>query len=203
MEGVFFDPWVGQDYFEGINGKRIMVLGHDHVCGGCDKCGDVANREECAEFTQIVVKDYIGWRKTGIVPRNSYAKWLQTYLNFAKSFFGYEPEVEEEISKLWNKVLFYEYVQVAVANYDEDHPAEAYESAQTSFIEVINKYEPDCIIVWGKPVYDSTPLYAGRNLEPFHFEDKKAEQYEYILSSGKKCMMIKIHHPSMYFSPMK
>lgn len=60
MSNVYFEPWVGCQYSEGINGKRIMVLGHVHVCDGCDNCGV----EKCDDFsTQKVVEDYIVWRK--------------------------------------------------------------------------------------------------------------------------------------------
>ena len=47
MSNVFFEPWVGCQYSEGINGKRIMVLGHVHVCDGCDNCGV----EKCDDFS--------------------------------------------------------------------------------------------------------------------------------------------------------
>lgn len=46
MSNVYFEPWVGCQYSEGINGKRIMVLGHVHVCDGCDNCGV----EKCDDF---------------------------------------------------------------------------------------------------------------------------------------------------------
>ena len=40
MEHVFFKPWVGKDYESGgIFGKKILVLGESHTCGGCDQCG--------------------------------------------------------------------------------------------------------------------------------------------------------------------
>ena len=93
MSNVYFEPWVGCQYSEGINGKRIMVLGHVHVCDGCDNCGV----EKCDDFsTQKVVEDYIVWRKNGTIPSPGYEKWLQTYLNFVKAFFGFQPEPEVE-----------------------------------------------------------------------------------------------------------
>lgn len=71
MSNVYFEPWVGCQYSEGINGKRIMVLGHVHVCDGCDNCGV----EKCDDFsTQKVVEDYIVWRKKGTIPSSGYEK---------------------------------------------------------------------------------------------------------------------------------
>jgi len=77
---------------------------------------------------------------------------------------------------------------------------DAYVRAQEPFISVINSYEPDVIFAWGKPTYDNTPAYKGVELEPLHFENIIARRYEYTLDSGKKCVMINVHHPSCYFS---
>ena len=68
------------------------------------------------------------------------------------------------------------------------------------FISVINSYEPDAIFAWGKPTYDNTPAYKRVELEPLQFENIIARRYEYTLDSGKKCVMINVHHPSCYFS---
>ena len=36
MKNVFFKPWVGKNYESGgIFGRRILVLGEAHICGGC------------------------------------------------------------------------------------------------------------------------------------------------------------------------
>ena len=50
MSNVYFEPWVGCQYSEGINGKRVMVLGHVHVCESqgfhqADAPGDYCVRE--------------------------------------------------------------------------------------------------------------------------------------------------------------
>ena len=61
MENVFFEPWVGENYeIGGIFGKRILVLGESHYCGGCKNCGDSTNRGECAKFTtEKCIKPYL------------------------------------------------------------------------------------------------------------------------------------------------
>lgn len=201
MAQRFFEPWVGCNYFIGINGKRVMVMPHDHVCGGCDRCGIVEEREECALFTQKTVKDYLQWRKTGVVPSPDYIGWLKTYLKFVKAVFGEEPDIETEVKELWDKILFSNYLQVSVPTHDTPAPTLAYEQAQEPFIELINDYQPDLIIAWGDGAYDYTPPYNGRNLEPLVFGNVKALRYEYTLELGKKSVMMKIHHPSYrYFN---
>ena len=137
MSNVYFEPWVGCQYSEGINGKRIMVLGHVHVCDGCNNCGV----EKCDDFsTQKVVEDYIVWRKNGTIPSPGYEKWLQTYLNFVKAFFGFQPEPEVEETDFWNKIMFYNYLQLAVPTPTTQAPHDAYVRAQEPFISVINSY---------------------------------------------------------------
>ena len=199
MKHVFFYPWVGSCYYSGINGKKIMIMGHVHVCGGCDNCGDLANRGGCADFTINTVEKYIKWRETGEVPSVEYKGWLKTYLNFAKSFFGYEPDVQEERNILWNKILFYNYVQTSVPEWNVKPKKMDYKNSQRPFIDVINEYEPDVVFVWGRDAYNNAPT-GGTCEKPVIFENTKAERYIYTLNSGKQCTMIKIHHPSMCFS---
>ena len=200
MEHVFFDPWVGSCYDSGINGKKIMIMGHNHVCEECIDCGVVKDKDEvCASLTKKAVEDYIKWRESGVIPTPRYKGWLKTYFNFAKAFFGYEPDFKQEKYELWDKVLFYNYVQRAVADWNQKPNSEAYEKSQVPFMEVINEYKPDVIIVWGSAAYNNAP-YGGKDDVPITFEDIKAKRYIYTLNSGKQCSMIKIHHPSMCFS---
>ena len=208
MSKVFFEPWVGENYKGGINNLRVMVMGHVHVCDGCrdgQKCGEPSAREECGDRTNKAVTDYLCWRKKDGVSKSGYGRWQNTYLNFVKCIFGSEPDYEEEKREFWDRILFCNFLQVAVPQYNIQAPDEAYVQAQDAFIELINKYEPDLIIAWGVGAYDYTPAYNGRDLDPLIVEEVnlKAERYEYTLESGKKCVMIKIHHPSMYFSPTK
>lgn len=203
MKDVFFNPWVGLCYNSGINGKKLMIMGHVHVCGGCNECGIIKDKnEECASFTKDVVKDYIKWRETGEIPSLGYEGWLNTYLNFAKAFFGYEPDIKLEKCELWDKIIFYNYVQSAVAKWDQKPNIDVYKRSQVPFLEVINEYEPDIIIVWGADTFNRTPG-GGIIEEPIVYEEIKAMRYIYTLNSGKQCTMIKIHHPSMFFSYSK
>lgn len=199
MEKVFFDPRIGSCYNSGIHDKKVMVLGHVHVCGECNECGNLTERGECARFTINVVDDYFKWRKTGEIPSPGYEGWLKTFFNFAKAFFGYEPSIEEEQDELWNRVIFYNYVQSSVSDWHAKPTYEEYEKSKVAFLEVINELEPDIIIAWGNGAYNNTSD-GGENDTPLVFENIKSDRKIYTLNSGKKCTLMKIHHPSMYFS---
>lgn len=203
MSKVFYEPWVGTNYTKGIKGKRIMVMGHVHVCSGCNECGNVKERNECAFFTQNVVKDYLQWRSSGEVPSPEYRGWLKTYHNFAKAFLGLDADIERETTDLWDNILFYNYLQTSVPSYSSIPENNSYLQAQEPFIEVMNKYVPDLIIAWGNGAYDYIPEYNGHTLSPLVFENIMSPRYEYTLESGKKCIIMKIHHPSMFFSVRK
>lgn len=77
MDSVFFEPWVGGEYWSGgMFGKRIMVLGESHYCGsGCPDCG-VGDR--CRGFTTKVIKDYLD-------PNVKREEWMNTFKKFERS----------------------------------------------------------------------------------------------------------------------
>lgn len=193
-EGIYFKPWVGPKYHEGIDGKKVMVLGHCHYC-------DDGSADE--EFTNSIINGYIDWiRHSRPIERYEDGsikdRWVRTYENFAKAFLGYKPN-KDEISLVWERVLFYNYVQVAVPTADSKPSSKDYANSRKGFINVISEYEPDIIFVWGD-VYNKTPDWNGKRIEDVKAGDLSSIRWEYLLPSGKKCHMIKIHHPSQGFS---
>ena len=72
------------------------------MCDGCDQCGIIADREECADFTKNVIKDYLNWRNTGEYPNPDYKNWVRTYKNFACALAGSELDAIEEEQEVWN-----------------------------------------------------------------------------------------------------
>ena len=57
--GIFFEPWViEREYEKGINGKKVMVLGHCHY-------SDAEKDKQNKQFTRDVVGDYIDWVQAG------------------------------------------------------------------------------------------------------------------------------------------
>ena len=106
---IFFHPWVGHNYTSGgIFGKRIMVLGDSHYCGeNCTVCGTDFSRK-CNGFTENVVRAYLNQN----VEREG---WMSTYLKFERSLVNHETSSDESI-KIWDSLLFYNYLQVAMAS---------------------------------------------------------------------------------------
>ena len=148
---VFFQPFVGRDYTTGgIFGKRIMVLGESHYCDeGCTDCGNVANHRECRTFTNGVVNDYLNEDK----PRE---RWMSTFLKFERSLVGHETEWPER-QRIWQSVLFYNYLQVAMGGPRKAGSDAEYRQAEQALFSVLDQYRPQYIIAWGNRLWGQMP----------------------------------------------
>ena len=146
---IFFQPFIGKDYANGgIFGKRIMILGESHYCDEeCADCGDCRLRRECMGFTQHVLGDYLDEGKER-------QNWMRTFLKFERSLVGEETDQAMRL-KIWNSVIFFNYLQVAMGGPREAGTSEQYQQAGKAFFEVIEKYKPECIIVWGKRLWNN------------------------------------------------
>lgn len=84
-----------------------MILGESHYCEkGCTDCGNARVYPECCAFTNSVVSDY----KNEALDRH---RWMSTYLKFERSLVGHETDWAER-KKIWNSVVFYNYLQAAM-----------------------------------------------------------------------------------------
>ena len=190
---IFFQPWIGASYSSGgLFGKKIMVVGESHYCDeDCEECG-ASNQHGCNHFTTNVVKDYLDQN----VERES---WMSTYLKFERSLVNHETTPEESV-RIWNSILFYNYLQVAMHGPRKAGTPEQYRDAAEPFFTVLNKYQPDLIIVWGVRLWNALP---GENWEDG--PQKKVDGYEiqngfYKLNNGKKVHAICVYHPSVGYS---
>ena len=189
----FFHPFVGKDYLSGgIFNKRIMILGDSHYCAeDCKECG-VDFKCKCNDFTTDVVKAYLD-------QNNEREGWMSTYLKFERSLVNHETTPEESV-KIWNSLLFYNFLQVAMQRPRQAGTPEQYRDAAGPFFSVLDQYQPDLLVVWGVRLWN--------NLPGEHWEDgpkMKVDGYEiqngyYILANGKRVRAICVYHPSVGYS---
>ena len=133
MSKLFFRPWVGSSYTSGgIFGKRLMILGESHYCEeGCVDCGNARVHPECCGFTNGVVSDYLN-------ESLERQRWMSTYLKFERSLVGHETDWPER-KKIWNSVVFYNYLQVAMGGPRVAGTNLQYEEAAEPFFEVLEQ----------------------------------------------------------------
>ena len=141
---IFFQPFVGKDYANGgIFGKRIMILGESHYCDeGCCDCGNCRLHGECTGFTQGVIKDYLDENKER-------QDWMRTFVKFERSLVGKETDQTLRLM-IWNSVVFFNYLQVAMGGPREAGTSAQYRQAGDALFEVMDKYQPEYVIAWGK-----------------------------------------------------
>lgn len=190
---IFFNPWVGNNYSSGgIFCQRIMVLGDSHYCGeDCKECG-IDPKSWCSDFTTRVVRDYLD-------QNNEREGWMATYLKFERSLVNHETTPEESI-KIWNSLLFYNYLQIALQGPRQAGTPEQYQSAAKPFFDVMNKYQPDLLIVWGVRLWNNLPSDRWIEGNEYKVDGYSINNGYYTLNNGKKVRAICVYHPSVGYS---
>lgn len=195
MSKIFFKPFIGSSYITGgIFGKRIMVLGESHYYEeGCADCGNAGRHPECRMFTNGVVGDYLNESK----PRE---RWMSTFLKFERSLVGHETDWMER-RKIWQSVLFFNYLQEAMGGPREAGAPPQYDRGSRAFFEVIDKYQPQYIIVWGSRLWSYLPgdgrWRAGR---PIVIDGYTVSTGSYSLIGGGETKVMAVNHPSVGYS---
>ena len=190
---VFFQPFVGKDYAKGgIFGKRIMVLGESHYCEeGCKDCGFQSKHPECIALTNGVVKDYL--------EKEERQDWMRTFVKFERSLVG--EETDREMSrKIWDSVVFYNYLQVAMGDPREAGSSEQYQQASKAFFEVLDKYQPEVLIVWGHQLWRNLPEERWIEGEELMVDGQDIWNGAYCLANGKRVKALAVYHPSVGYS---
>lgn len=194
MKNVFFKPWVGKDYESGgIFGKKILVLGEAHLCGGCSNCGKVDTAEECADFTSSNCIELLLEGHTD--------SWTPTFRKFERSLVNHETTLEES-RKIWNSIAFYNYVQKAMDGSRKTPEWIDFRNSENAFFEVIDELRPDLIIVWGVTrMYDLLPdgdrWREGKELVVDNYKIKNGY---YRRADKNETRVLWVYHPSTGYS---
>ncbi|MBR1487348.1 MAG: hypothetical protein IJ603_00455 [Bacteroidales bacterium] len=190
-QNVFFRPWIGERYKEGLDGQRILVLGESHYCseigkkGPCQqKCCPSAASKECRSFTEDVIREFV-YGYFG-------ASFQQTFLCFERAVSGKVLNQEDRVT-FWNKVAFYNYLQ-----YAQSGPSRGLEQpgvdSSPAFLEVLESLQPDKIIVWGKRLYNILPDWGGRHSSVELDSGEKTDVWFYTIG-GKDIPAMVVNHP--------
>lgn len=133
MSEVKFLPREGKHYDHSRWGKRVMVLGESHYC---------ANPSEAtANITQRVF-EYL------FDSSCDHEGWMNTYTKFASALSG-QQENRFSAEAVWDEVLFYNFIQEPMTAPRQAPTKEQRVAAQGAFLEVIEHYCPDLVLVWG------------------------------------------------------
>ena len=193
MEKVIFKPYVGKEYHNGYEGKKILILGESHNCGEIKpKCGiesECQQLDECEFFIKEFLERFFKYHK-GIL---KYEKWMITFKRFTNIFLGKKSSPEELIN-FWDSVMFYNYVQNAMRRSRIAPKNDYYENSKEAFFEVLKEYKPDLIIIWGKRLEGKLPNEnkTDADIQTSNIPGK----IFYYETEGKKIPAYAIYHPS-------
>ena len=194
MSKIFFNPFVGRDYANGgIFGRSIMVLGESHYCDEeCADCGSCSRHPECMNFTNDVVTTYLRSRNGDVEGEN----WMKTFLKFERSLVGHETTGEDS-KRIWNSVLFFNYLQVAMGETRQAGTNEQYRQAEDALFEMFEQYRPECVIVWGKRLFGKLPEKGWQDRADIVVDDYHIANGVYMPYGAK---VMAVYHPSVGYS---
>ena len=181
---VHFLPWEGKSYYEGVGGKKILVLGESHYC---------AKPEDDTPFvTRKVIEDLLD-------PAAEHESYKNTYTKFERALAGKVLDWQGKVD-LWNSVIFYNFVQRPMSGPRISPEPGDFKDSYAAFFEVLEKYRPDCVIVWGKRLYNNLPQEGCQGPDLQLSDGTFQETWIYTLSGGKRVHVLPILHPSSGFS---
>lgn len=182
-----FKPWIGDNYQQGINGKKVLVLGESHYCASPD--------EATESITIDVISDLLD-------PSSEFEAYKNTYTKFAKALSGCFGKMNVSDKRtLWHSVAFYNYVQEPITG-PRTSPTEAqFKCSEQAFKEVLEMSNPDVIIAWGHRLYNHLPGYGSQGKDITGSDGTKFETWLYPLKNGSTARVLGIDHPSVGFTP--
>lgn len=178
MSNIQFEPWVGNDYWDGgCFGKRILVLGESQY-----------GENWGASMTKDLLYDQTYSSHTKIA-----------YTNFERALEGDYTDKDDR-ERIWNSVMFYNYVQSCVSKARKSPAQWQFDESEDAFFEVLETYEPDVILVWGTRLWNFLPYInyeAGTDCE---YEGFQYRSGSYTTDSGLVIPCYEMQHPSSGFS---
>jgi hypothetical protein len=103
----------------------------------------------------------------------------------------------ESIDKLWDRVVFQNYIQRVMDRPKQKNTKNDWENATEPFIEIITKLKPDVVAVIGFGTYDKLPIFYRK-----HYKNIKKGKYAMKISKynllGKSIYFCRIRHTASY-----
>ena len=211
----FFEPFVGDNYSEGIYGKRVLVLGASFYCNqdgvSVDKeTGEV--KEKCPFYDDCAINQNTE-KYDGKCPYNHNSplrklplteldeNGAESYKRFWLLLYHYFQQPELSFDDIWGKMAFTNYVQHEIGGrwntLASDCRAEYLEMFEDTLLTM--KEQPDVVIVWGCIV--DKPLKAKTYSDRFPdfentFTDKDHYRFKWKNFNGKDIEFLCFFHPS-------
>lgn len=197
FDSPMFFPWIGNEYNNGgIFNKKILLLGEAHYCWSIKDCEGClpGNRNDCNMMTINTIKDQMSENK----------KKHAIFTKLVKLFLDKEIIDLNDKTVFWNSVACYNYIQPSVSDRARVAPtSEMCSISVKPFYEVMDKLEPDFLLVISSRLWENLPGQEGIDWPagPTVNENNIIEKTWYYKGKRKNTLSLVIYHPSTsYFS---
>lgn len=155
MKKRFFEPYIGPSYIQGINGKKVLIVGASFYCAHIEcpffmKCTSVQAKDSSKYDAKCPVYKEMG-RTLHDEPSNSVSDEPSTYVTFANGMSQFVGG--GDYTTVWDHVAFTNYVQFFLpgsgASFRPTTGSDISERDFEAFLEVVKRLAPDVIIIWG------------------------------------------------------
>ncbi|WP_293589314.1 hypothetical protein [Prevotella sp.] len=102
-----------------------------------------------------------------------------------------------DCGNLWNSVVFFNYLQVAMGGPREAGTSAQYRQAGDALFDVMDKYQPEYVIAWGKRLWSNMPGERWREGEDIVVDGYHVATGAYFLSNGRQVKVMAVNHPSV------
>ena len=203
MSNRFFKPFEGEKYKEGINGKKILVLGASFYCN-CVKCPFFASctsviLKDSSEFDSKCPEYKSAGKQLHLEPGYCVEDAPTTYQRFA-AYMGKHLGTED-YDTVWEHLAFTNYVQFFLpatnGSFRETMWSDLSERDFAAFTEVVQQLQPDIVVVWGNVINS-----ALKELNPYLVDMKELQETEYYVCHldvpgvNRPVAVINPYHPS-------
>ncbi len=197
FEYAFFNPFSGDEYNEGINSKKLFVLGASFYCDDkwrdCHRCCTCTDNKDSSKY-ELTCPKYKGNKDENGKPLrlsnepSNVDDYYPVYREFQKLITA-----ATGIEDMWVHITFTNYVQFFLPSFETK---EEYftERDYLAFVEVVQYYEPDVVIVWGRVVREE----LQRRLSDSNLVTEKTNDRVWKIQlnkEGKERALVFVHHP--------
>ncbi|KAB1071519.1 hypothetical protein [Methylobacterium planeticum] len=194
---VFFEPWIGSKYYtDGLWGKKVLIVGESHYDEFFSNKSDAASGMSKPKHT--LGRDWTQYCIQAIV---SGEKGPAFWTSLRNRVGGAEHE-EAPAAAFWPRVAYYNFVQTPVGGAARVAPTkEQFKNSMAAFEEVLEKLNPDRVIVTGDRMHPYIPSRVGKWPDLMGEDEYTKIPIEYFVDcGGKKIYITMTSHPtSSYF----
>lgn len=154
IEDPIFKPFIGEKYNEGINNKKVLILGDSHYFG--KEHMDIYNKDKTDDRISGVTKGIVEQYKNYISGNEQHHKWMNTFTK-GYTILDIEDRSKGKIKDTIDKSAFYNYVQTPMEKPREKPSDIDYKNAEKPFRNVLKELQPDVVFVWGNRTWSFLP----------------------------------------------